>query len=121
MACTFVTFRARSAIREVGKAMGLPAHMIDQAAKALETYRSGSLVGDLKVEDIASGLGGSRIWQQIFDLCDQIEDCPRHLGIHNGGMIITGAPLSQRLPTEPALMAGRVVVQWDKDALETPG
>jgi error-prone DNA polymerase len=57
----------------------------------------------------------------LLDLCGQIHRFPRHLGLHNGGMIITRPPLATRLPTEPATMADRVVVQWDKDALEAAG
>src|SRR5215217_5183264 len=52
-------------------------------------------------------------------LCRQIDGLPRHLGQHSGGMVLTGAPLAERVPIEPAAMPGRVVVQWDKDALET--
>jgi hypothetical protein len=54
-------------------------------------------------------------------LCREIDGFPRHLGIHSGGMVITGAPLIGRLPTEPATMAGRVVTQWDKEALADVG
>jgi error-prone DNA polymerase len=57
----------------------------------------------------------------LLALCRQIEDFPRHLGIHNGGMVITGPPLAERVPSEPAAMPNRVVAQWDKAALETAG
>jgi error-prone DNA polymerase len=110
MACTFVTFRTRSALRDVGKALGLPPALLD------------------RVRDLSLGLaadGDSALSDDTLklaqQLCQQIEDFPRHLGIHNGGMVITGAPLAQRLPTEPATMPDRVVVQWDKEALETAG
>jgi error-prone DNA polymerase len=113
MACTFVTFRARSAIRDVGKALGFPLDVIDKAAKHLDTYNASNLGEYIE--------GETEAWQQLFDLCNQINHFPRHLGIHNGGMIITGSPLAQRIPIEPATMRGRVVVQWDKDALEEAG
>ncbi|MDP9309698.1 MAG: hypothetical protein M3R24_02170 [Chloroflexota bacterium] len=58
---------------------------------------------------------------QLVQLLRDIHSLPRHLGIHNGGMVLTGGPIADRLPTEPATMPGRVVVQWDKDALETVG
>src|SRR5262249_46087506 len=57
----------------------------------------------------------------LAQLCQQIDGLPRHLGQHSGGMIITAAPLAERVPIEPAAMPGRVVVQWDKDALEEVG
>ena len=59
--------------------------------------------------------------RQFFALCEQLLGNVRHIGIHNGGEIISDAPLSRRLPTEPASMDGRTVVQWDKEALEDAG
>ncbi|MCB0163879.1 MAG: error-prone DNA polymerase [Anaerolineae bacterium] len=107
MACTFVTFQARSAWRDVAKALGLSPN--------------------LRPDDL--GFGRDEAPAQPFtpplnlvqDLCRQIDDFPRHLGLHNGGMIITGVPLTERVPTEPATMPDRVVVQWDKEGLEAVG
>jgi len=111
MACTFVTFQARSAIRDVGKALGLPLDLLDEATGAV----------GLVTPTNEAAAGESKPWQQLLDLCAQIEGYPRHLGIHNGGMVIMGPPLAERLPTEPATMPGRVVVQWDKEAIEEIG
>lgn len=107
MACTFVTYRFRSAIRDVGKALGLPAAILEDAALALDR-------GDAIAVT-------SPYTSQLKTLVAQIEGLPRHLGIHNGGMIITGSHLSHRLPVEPATMPNRVVVQWDKASLEAAG
>jgi error-prone DNA polymerase len=108
MACTLVTFRARSALRDVAAALDLPVELVEQAEQALEAeQRSGGAAGD------TLGL--------VAELCRQIDGVPRHLGQHSGGMIITRAPLAERLPTEPAAMAGRMVVQWDKDDLDALG
>ena len=107
MACTFVTFQARSAVRDVGKALGLSPEVIAGAAEAPD--------GEL------GEAGATSARALLRDLSRQIHDFPRHLGIHSGGMIITGAPLMGRAPTEPATMADRVVIQWDKDALEAVG
>ena len=109
MACTFITFRARSAVRDVGKAMGLSNAMVDHLAKQL----------DARTLDGLEGL--SPLQAQLLDLCQQIEKRPRHLSIHNGGMVIGQAPLATRVPTEPAAMPGRTVVQWDKEGLEDAG
>jgi error-prone DNA polymerase len=103
MACTFVTFRTRSAIRDVGKALGLPVELLDRIA-------------DVGLDDAAEL--DQATWARLIDLCGQIKGFPRHLGIHNGGMVVMGVPIAQRVPTEPATMADRYVVQWDKDALE---
>jgi error-prone DNA polymerase len=99
MACTFSTFQTRSALRDVARALELP---IDQL---------------LTVDQAPPGSTRAL----IADLCRQLDDLPRHLGQHNGGMVLTRAPLAERVPTEPAAMPGRVVVQWDKDALEEIG
>jgi error-prone DNA polymerase len=114
MACTFITFQARSALRDVGKALGLPVALIERMAKTLDV-RSASKIGETLGEEISGP------WEQLADLCAQIDGFPRHLGIHNGGMVITGSPLADRLPAEPATMPNRMVVQWDKDSLEDAG
>ncbi len=106
MACTFVTYRRRSAIRDVGKALGLPLNDLSALADdpdALPARRE------------------NPVYRQMAELCEQIKNFPRHLGIHNGGMVITGAEMAARVPVEPATMPGRVVVQWDKEGLETAG
>ncbi|MCB0209355.1 MAG: DNA polymerase III subunit alpha [Anaerolineae bacterium] len=107
MACTFVTFQARSAWRDVIKAMGLSPN--------LRSDDFGLGKGETPAQPLTPPL------DRVRDLCRQIDDFPRHLGLHNGGMIITGASLTERVPTEPATMLDRVVVQWDKESLETAG
>jgi len=121
MACTFVTFRARSALRDVGRALGLPPHLLDRASRVLDVHRSGALGESASLRDTFAGQLETPAWQQLLDLCAQIDGLPRHLSIHNGGMLLTGLPLAARVPTEPATMPGRVVVQWDKEALEDAG
>ena len=111
MACTFVTYRSRSAIRDVGKALGVSPAVVGAAVKALETQVTPNVDGETNQESL----------QMLLELCDQIDGFPRHLGIHSGGMIITGSPLMGRVPTEPATMPGRVVTQWDKEGLEELG
>ena len=108
MACTFVTFRARSAVRDIGKALGLAPNLVAAAVHALEHGNSSAL----------KNAGEQATMELLLELSEQIEGFPRHLGIHSGGMIITGAPLVGRVPTEPATMTDRVVVQWDKEGLE---
>ena len=115
MACTFITFRSRSAIRDVGKALGIPPALIDTMASSVD--RKGASIA----ERITDKPPDSPLWQHLSELVEQIKGLPRHLSIHNGGMVITGTPLTTRLPTEPAAMAGRVVVQWDKESLEDAG
>ena len=118
MACTFVSFRARSALRDVGKALGLPPELLDRASRAIDTFKSGRIAEAGGVEQL---FGAKATFEQLIELAEQIDGLPRHLGIHNGGMIVMGAPLASRLPTEPATMPDRYVVQWDKDGIEDAG
>lgn len=110
MACTFSTFRARSAVRDVGKVLGLAPRMVDVLAKSLDRF---DLEG-LQAPD-------SPIGRQLLDLCQQINRRPRHLSIHNGGMVIAKSLMTDVVATEPATMPGRTVVQWDKEGLEDAG
>jgi error-prone DNA polymerase len=121
MACTLVTFRARSAVRDVGKALGFPLGLLDRTAKALDTRDAGAIPDSASFMETFGNKAHHLPWQQLLDLCQQIDGFPRHLGIHNGGMIITGPPLVEMVPTEPATMPDRVVTQWDKDSLEDVG
>jgi error-prone DNA polymerase len=121
MACTFSTFRARSAVRDVGRVLGFPPDLIDRAAKALDTYSARELATSASLREALGPHIAGQQWQLLFELCAELHRFPRHLGIHNGGMVITGTPLTNYLPTEPASMPDRTVVQWDKTALEDAG
>lgn len=117
MACTLVTFRTKSALRDVGKALGLPLSIITSLSKSTDTIYAEATERPVEVDMQPD----TRLARQFLDLCEQIKGFPRHLGIHSGGMVITQSLLSERLPTEPATMTDRVVVQWDKQGLEDSG
>ena len=108
MASTFVTFRTKSAIKDVAKIFGFTASMADILADAWERYSDNQTAITMSNEQL----------QQILSMVKQIKGLPRHLGIHNGGMIISEQPLYATLPTEPATMQDRYVVQFDKEGLE---
>jgi len=120
MVCTLVTFRARSAIRDVGKALGFAPEALARVSQGLDVRRA----SELDAEALADTIGEdaySEKWRTLCELCHQIDGIPRHLGIHVGGMIVTRCPLLEVVPLEPATMPGRVVVQWDKDSVEDAG
>ena len=122
MACTFVTFRARSAVRDVARVLGFPPALAERLAKSLDIHDARSVResrGMLEAFD-AQQLAG-KPFQNLLRLVPQLDGIPRHLGIHNGGMVLSGAPLCEVVPLEPATMEGRVVTQWDKDSLESAG
>jgi error-prone DNA polymerase len=121
MACTYVTFQARNAIREVGKALGMPAHLLDRMAKLVSVYEANDIEQDLaKIEEFRPYFS-SELWLQFISLCQEIADFPRHLSIHNGGMLISSCPLTNMVPLEKATMPGRIVCQWDKDSIADAG
>ena len=120
MVSTLISFRARSAIRDVGKALGFAPEALDSVAKAVD-FRRASEVSAEKLGHVLGEDADTRRWQLLFDLCRQISGFPRHLGIHVGGMVVTRKPLVEVVPVEPATMPGRVVIQWDKDSAEDAG
>ncbi len=115
MVCTYVTYQERSAVRDVGKALGLPADIVDRLARSRRGHW-----GDAATAPPPEGVF-SGVWEQFQALCQQIRGLPRHLSIHVGGMCITAKPLDEIVPLERATMPGRVVIQWDKDSLEDAG
>ncbi|MCY4660856.1 MAG: error-prone DNA polymerase [Acidobacteria bacterium] len=117
MVANVVRYRGRSAVREVGKAFGLSETAIDRLAKLLSHY------GPLDAAALTrAGLDpASPVHGHLFRLCEQIQDCPRHLSIHPGGFLLGHEPVHDLVPIENATMPERTVIQWDKDDLEDLG
>ncbi len=174
MACTFVTYRQRSAVRDVAKTLDFPSDLIDALANAADRRGLAEAWGELwggggkergREGEEGKGRKGNnagvvsvsktnhspstihhspisqpspqppipnpqslpptphppldrRTWQLLLHLCQEIMGLPRHLGIHNGGFVVSRRPLSEIAPLEPASMDARTVVQWDKESLE---
>jgi len=119
LAATVVTYRPRSAIRDVGKALNFDPALIDELAKSLAWWdRTGEL--SKRIED--AGLQSDQpMFLHFFSLVDQIIGFPRHLSQHVGGFVITQDKVSDLVPMENASMPDRTVIQWDKDDLEAMG
>ena len=117
MVANVVRYRGRSAVREVGKALGLSETAIDRLARLLSHY------GPLDAAGLThAGLDpDSPVHGHLFRLCEQIQDCPRHLSIHPGGFLLGHEPVHDLVPIENATMPDRTVIQWDKDDLEDLG
>ncbi len=116
MTANVITYRDRSASREVGKVLGLDAAHIDRLSQVMGRFEwtdpSASFARDLR----AVGLDPDAPRVGLFaDLWQRIQDLPRHLGQHSGGMVLSRGRLDDVVPLENASMPGRVVVQWDKD------
>lgn len=119
IAATLITYRLKSAVRDVGRALGMEPAQVDRIARALAWWDSRSaLVQRLR----EAGLDpDSRVISQLIDFIDIIIDFPRHLSQHVGGFVISRGPLSCLVPIENAAMPGRSVIQWNKDDLESLG
>ena len=122
MTAVVITYRARSAIRDAGKALGLPEAAIDRLAKSIDGRAIG-LADDALAERCAdAGLSSSDPNVLRFRyVVRQLIGFPRHLSQHVGGMVMTQGSLCELVPIENAAMPGRTVVQWDKDDLDALG
>jgi error-prone DNA polymerase len=176
MVCNVVTYQARSAIRDLGKALDFPLPVIDRIAKSIDSHscrraaaellrqideetkpelppspppatlslirergagystayadeggedtsppQPSSSATDVSVSAAKAGAHDPHPLRLLADLLVLIDDCPRHLSIHTGGMLITGPPLDEIVPLERATMPGRVICQWNKDSVEDAG
>ena len=118
MVANVVRYRGRSAVREVGKALGLSQTAVDRLARLISHH------GLLETAGLAQHAGldpGSPQHDHLFRLCAQIQDFPRHLSIHPGGFLLGHEPVHDLVPIENATMPGRTVIQWDKHDLEDLG
>ncbi len=116
MTANVITYRSRMASREMGKALGFDPETLDKVSAAVSSweYRDEHDTFDHRFHDAGLDLRHPRL-RKYFELCVAIQDLPRHLGQHSGGMVICQGQLDSVVPLEPASMPGRVVVQWDKD------
>ena len=116
MTANVITYRGRSAAREVGKVLAIEPERIDRLAKVMNHFEWTDPKDTLarQIGDVGLALDDSRI-RLFSDLWQRIQDLPRHLGQHSGGMVICQGRLDEVVPLERAAMPGRVVVQWDKD------
>jgi len=119
LTATVISYRPRSAIRDVGKALGFDEAALDRLAKDHWWWDSGGIAEQRLRE---AGLDpDSLAVRQLVTLCGQIMGFPRHLSQHTGGFVLTRGPLSELVPIENAAMPDRTVIQWDKDDLDAMG
>lgn len=119
LAATVITYRPRSAIRDVGKALGLNELQVGALASSLQWWE-GRVIDAARLKEAGLDAGSRKVRQLIY-LVEEIMGFPRHLSQHVGGFVISEGPLSQLVPTENAAMPERTVIQWDKDDLEALG
>ena len=118
LVATVPTYRIRSAIREVGKALGLPPAELDRLAKVSEGGSAKDLRTEMgRLEHYRERLNAP-LWRHLAELSEQIAGFPRHISQHVGGMVISSRPLIELVPLEQSAMEGRVLMQWDKDSVD---
>jgi error-prone DNA polymerase len=120
MTAEAITYRPRSAVRDVGKALGLSLDRVDALAKSLEGHRSIDDNLAQRARDAAID-PESFLGRRLIGLVGELVGFPRHLGQHVGGMVMTRGPLCELVPIENAAMDGRTVIEWNKDDLDELG
>ena len=119
LAATVIRYRYRSAIRDVGKALGFDAALVEKLLDGID-WRDKSTNWRQQILD--KGLTRNpKVAEQFFTLVNTLLGFPRHLSQHVGGFVISAGPLAELVPVENATMEGRTVIQWDKDDLESLG
>jgi error-prone DNA polymerase len=119
LAATVICYRPRSALRDLGKALGLGAAQVERVAQTLSWWDGRAVLPERLRE---AGLDpGDPAMQRLLALAGELIGFPRHLSQHVGGFVISRGPLAELVPVENAAMPGRSVIQWDKDDLEALG
>ncbi len=121
LVCTFSTYRVRSAIREVGKVLGIPAEILTKISKSIERHPEKCLSEILRPLSDFSLKTTSPLWKTFHQLVKDILGLPRHISQHVGGMIISSRPLTEMVPLEPSPRRDRTLCQWDKDSCNDAG
>ena len=116
MTANVITYRGRSAAREIGKVLSFDPETLGRLAGLVGSweYKDPGDTLARQFRDAGLGLDHPRV-RKFFELCKAVQDLPRHLGQHSGGMVVCQGQLDSVVPLEPASMPGRVVVQWDKE------
>ncbi len=120
LVAAFPTYRARGAIRELGKALGLPPGEIERVARSSEAFSAQTVDRDIAVA-LGEGREQEGRWRWLHELAAEAHGLPRHLSQHSGGMIVATRPLIDCCPVVPAAMEGRQMVMWDKDSCSDAG
>jgi error-prone DNA polymerase len=117
LAATVISYRGKSAVRDVGRALGIPDDELDRLSGMHSRIPDGRTLGAWLTEH---GFDAhSRVLHRLFALAGELRGFPRHLSQHVGGFVISEQPLHHLVPVENAAMPDRTIIQWDKDDLET--
>ncbi len=120
MVCEVVSYRSKSALREVGKVFGLSLEQVDRLAGVVSWWDGIGTVSESRLRAIGLSADDPRVRQTLV-MARAIQGFPRHLSIHVGGFVLSAEPLVNVAPIEPATMDGRTIIPWDKDDIDTLG
>jgi error-prone DNA polymerase len=120
LVAAFATYQVRSAVRDLSKALGLPQGEVERLARTVDPWKPGNDI-EAEVAEAPSGARGEPRWRALVQLARQAAGLPRHQSQHSGGMVISTQPLVDLCPIQPAAMAGRQMVQWDKESCADAG
>ena len=121
LVASFATYRSRGAIRDIGKALGLPHAELERLARVTDGWNAHGVSEEVgRLPDAERKLLSKR-WRAFQFLTGEIAGLPRHVSQHPGGMVISTRPLVELVPVQPAAMAGRQLCQWDKDSCADAG
>jgi error-prone DNA polymerase len=121
LVASFATYRSRGAIRDVGKALGLPFAELERIARVSDGWNAKRVPEELTLLPDAERKLLSPRWRAFAELTHEIAGLPRHISQHPGGMVISSRPLVELVPVQPAAMTGRQICQWDKDSCSDAG
>jgi error-prone DNA polymerase len=121
LVAAFATYRSRAAVRDFGKALGLPPGEIERVARMVDMYDRPESVADDMAEAIGEARARSGRWMALAKLARESWGLPRHASQHPGGMVLSTQPLVDVCPVQPAAMEGRQIAQWDKDSCSDAG
>ncbi|MSQ14907.1 MAG: DNA polymerase III subunit alpha [Dehalococcoidia bacterium] len=115
------TYQAKGAVRDLGKALGLPAKEVDKLAKGVEHHSARDLAEEMLDMPGFKDKVVSPVWRHLTELAYEIDGFPKYLAQHPGGMGISSKPLSELVPIQKGAIDGRYIIQWDKDSIDDAG
>jgi error-prone DNA polymerase len=115
------TYEMKGAIRDLGKALGLPRQDVDALAKRVESHSARDLPLEMESLPEFRERIDAPVWRDLVDLAAQLDGFPKYLAQHPGGMIFSSSPLTDLAPVQPSAIEGRYICQWDKDAIGSAG
>ena len=121
LVASFSTYRSRGAIRDIGKALGLPYSELERLARVSDGWNARRVAEELALVPGWEDKADSPRWRAFAELTREIAGLPRHISQHPGGMVISTRPLVELVPVQPAAMVGRQLCQWDKDSCDDAG